>query len=133
MSSIKKLKQRFKWGAIKWLLVGLGTFAIDYFFFILLFGPIKSVVLANSISGSASIAFNYFAHHYWTFEGTKSHRDSGWKYIIYLVGLWVLGTLVLKGLIVMNINPKIAKVIPVFVTTPISYFALRNFVFKAED
>jgi hypothetical protein len=44
----------------------------------------------------------------------------------------VVSTLIIKGLIVINFDPKIAKLIPILVIAPINYFVLNHLVFKKK-
>ena len=133
MKIIELMKKQLDWNMLRWFIVGVTTFAIDYFGFISLYGPIKSVLLANFLSGICSATFNYLAHRYWTFKSDASHVESGAKYALNLLFFWILNTLILKGLITLNISPRIAKVIPVFIVTPFSYFVLNHLVFKKKS
>ena len=116
----------------RWFLVGLTTFTIDYVLFLICFGPIKSVLLANFISGLSSTSFNYFAHHSWTFKTDLARRSTSIRYIVNLAYFWMISTLILKGLISLDLSPRLAKLIPVLIITPFSYFVLKNLVFKKD-
>jgi len=130
MNLIAFIRKQLDWSMLRWFLVGTSTFAIDYVVFLLCFGPIKSVLVANFISGLCSISFNYFAHHRWTFKTEMAHSSSSGRYLLNLGCFWVLNTLILKGLLTLDISPRVAKVIPVLVITPFSYFILNHLVFK---
>ena len=68
-SKLKALKDKyFDYSMLRWGAVGFFTTAGDYLLFVNLYGPIKSVFLANLISTSVATAINYFTHHRWTFK-----------------------------------------------------------------
>ena len=120
---------------LRWFLVGCITFLLDYGIFVSLYGktgPIKSVVVANFCSGIVATTFNYIAHHRWTFKSDAKHTQSGIRYLINLVVFWIIGTLILKGIISLGVTPKLAKLIPVVIVTPFSYFVLNYLVFKKK-
>ena len=120
-------KSMLRWGA-----VGVFTNTIDYFLFILLYGPIKSVVIANLISASIATSINYFSHHRWTFRSDQTHSNSGTKYLINLIFWWFVSTSIIKGLVVLDVDPRIAKLVPFLVIVPVNYFVLNYIVFKKK-
>jgi putative flippase GtrA len=123
----------FDWSMLRWLLVGLLTTATDYIIFISLYGPINSVVISNFISGFVSTSINYFTHYRWTFKSKQNHSKSGTRYLLNLIFWWVVSTLTIKALIVLEIDPKIAKLLPILVIAPINYFVLNHIVFKKKS
>ena len=129
MDTFKNLfkKYRSMW---RWALVGVTTNVIDYFIFLFLYSIIPSVLFANFFSGFVSLTFNYVSHYFWSFKSTLEHKQSGKRYLINLVVIWSLGTVLLKILILSGIDPYIAKIIPLFITAPISFISLNYFVFK---
>ena len=132
-AKIKELKAKyFDWSMIRWVIVGISTTATDYFIFITLYGPIDSVVIANFISALVSTSLNYYSHHRWTFKSEQDHSKSGVRFFINLVFWWVISTLLIKGLIVIDFDPRIAKLIPILVIAPINYFVLNHLVFKKK-
>ena len=132
-AKFKKFKEKyFDWSMLRWVIVGIITTATDYFIFISLYGPIDSVVIANFISAFVATSLNYYSHHKWTFKSEQDHSKSGVRYFINLVFWWVISTLLIKGLIVIDFDPKIAKLIPLLVIAPINYFVLNHLVFKKK-
>jgi putative flippase GtrA len=130
-SKLTALKEKyFDWSMLRWMLVGFTTTATDYLIFISLYGPIDSVVISNFISGVVATSFNYITHHRWTFKSEQDHAKSGSKYLLNLIFWWVVSTLIIKALIVLEIDPKIAKLLPILVNAPINYFVLNHIVFK---
>ena len=94
---------------------------------------IKSVFIANLISSSVSTSINYFTHHKWTFKSDQNHSKSGVKYLLNLIFWWFVSTSIIKGLVVLNIDPKIAKLVPLIVIVPVNYFVLNFVVFKRKN
>lgn len=118
---------------LRWLLVGSVTVGIDWLIFVNLYPRIGSVALTNLISGSFSTAFNYFAHHRWTFKSEQSHVQSGARYGVALFGIYVLNTTLVKVFIVVGIAAGVAKLLAAAIQAPVSYFALNLLVFKRKS
>jgi putative flippase GtrA len=133
-SKLKVLKDKyFDWSMLRWVAVGLATTATDYLIFISIYGPINSVVIANFISGFVSTSINYYTHHRWTFKSDQDHSRSGTRYLINLILWWLVSTSAIKILIVLEIDPKIAKLLPILFIAPINYFVLNHIVFKKKS
>jgi putative flippase GtrA len=122
----------FKKSMLRWAAVGMFTNGIDYFLFLLLYESIRSVFIANLISASIATSINYFSHHRWTFRSDQTHSNSGTKYLINLIFWWLVSTSIIKGLVVLDIDPRIAKLVPFLVIVPVNYFVLNYFVFKKK-
>ena len=132
-SRIKELKNKyFDYSMLRWVLVGVTTTVIDYFVFITLYGPINSVFVVNLISSAVATSLNYFTHHQWTFKSDQNHSRSGVKYLVNLAFWWLVSTSIIKALIVLGIDPKIAKLVPILLIAPINYFVLNKIVFKKK-
>jgi len=132
-SKLMALKDKyFDWSMLRWMLVGFFTTATDYLIFISLYGPVDSVVISNFISGFVATSINYYTHHRWTFKSEQNHSKSGTKYLLNLIFWWVVSTLTIKALIVIEIDPKIAKLMPILIIAPINYFVLNHIVFKKK-
>jgi len=133
-SKLKALKDKyFDYSMLRWGTVGLFTTAVDYLIFINLYGPINSVFLANLISSSTATSINYYSHHRWTFKSNQNHYKSGVKYLLNLAFWWFVSTSIIKALVVLNIDPKIAKLVPLVVIVPVNYFVLNYLVFKKKN
>ena len=133
-TKLKALKDKyFDYSMLRWGAVGLFTNVIDFVLFITLYGTIKSVFIANLISSSVSTSINYFTHHRWTFKSNQNHSKSGAKYLLNLAFWWFVSTSIIKGLVVLNIDPKIAKLVPLIVIVPVNYFVLNFVVFKRKN
>jgi putative flippase GtrA len=133
-TKLKALKDKyFDYSMLRWGAVGLFTNVIDYVLFITLYGTIKSVFIANLISSSVSTSINYFTHHKWTFKSDQNHSKSGMKYLLNLIFWWFVSTSIIKGLVVLNIDPKLAKLVPLIVIVPVNYFVLNFVVFQRKN
>jgi putative flippase GtrA len=132
-SKLKALKDKyFDYSMLRWGMVGLFTTAVDYLLFVNLYGPIDSVFIANLISSAVATSINYYTHHKWTFNSEQNHSRSGVKYLLNLTFWWLVSTSIIKALVVLNIDPKIAKLLPLIVIVPVNYFVLNYIVFKKK-
>jgi putative flippase GtrA len=130
-SKIKALKDKyFDYSMLRWGMVGLFTTAVDYLLFVSLYGPINSVFISNLISTAVATSINYFTHHRWTFKSEQNHSRSGVKYLLNLTFWWLVSTTIIKALVVLDIDPKIAKLVPLIIIVPVNYFVLNYIVFK---
>jgi putative flippase GtrA len=133
-SKFKVLKDKyFDYSMLRWGTVGILTTALDYLLFVNLYGPINSVFIANLISASIATSINYFTHHRWTFKTNQNHSKSGAKYLLNLIFWWLVSTSVIKVLVELDIDPKIAKLAPLVLIVPINYFVLNFIVFKRKS
>ena len=133
-SKFKALKEKyFDYSMLRWGTVGILTTALDYLLFVNLYGPINSVFIANLISASIATSINYFTHHRWTFKTDQNHSKSGAKYLLNLIFWWLVSTSVIKVLVELDIDPKIAKLAPLVLIVPINYFVLNFIVFKRKN
>ena len=133
-SKFKVLKGKyFDYSMLRWGTVGILTTALDYLLFVNLYGPINSVFIANLISASIATSINYFTHHRWTFKTDQNHSKSGAKYLLNLIFWWLVSTSVIKVLVELDIDPKIAKLAPLVLIVPINYFVLNFIVFKRKS
>ena len=132
-SKFKALKEKyFDYSMLRWGTVGLLTTALDYLLFVNLFSLINSVFIANLISASISTSINYFTHHRWTFKTNQNHSKSGAKYLLNLSFWWLVSTSIIKALVVLDMDPKVAKLVPLVLIVPINYFVLNFIVFKRK-
>ena len=133
-SKFKVLKDKyFDYSMLRWGSVGILTTALDYLLFVNLYGPINSVFIANLISASIATSINYFTHHRWTFKTNQNHSKSGAKYLLNLIFWWLVSTSIIKVLVELDIDPKIAKLVPLVLIVPINYFVLNFIVFKKKS
>jgi putative flippase GtrA len=117
---------------VRWGAVGLTTFVIDYSVFITLFQLTSSVLISNLISMSIATSFNYYTHHRWTFKSDQNHAKSSLKYLVNLIFWWVVSTSIIKSLLVLDVDARLAKLAPLALVIPINYFVLNKIVFKKK-
>jgi putative flippase GtrA len=130
-AKFKALKEKyFDYSMLRWGLVGLTTTAIDYTLFVSLYGPINSIFLANLISATVATSINYLTHHRWTFKSDQNHSRSGVKYLLNLIFWWLVSSSLIKSLVVVGFDPRLAKLMPLMLIVPVNYFVLNNLVFK---
>jgi putative flippase GtrA len=131
INNIKNLFTKYN-SIFRWGLVGTSTTVIDYLIFIFAYSKFTSVITANFCAGVFSISFNYFSHYLWTFKSTAIHSKSGAKFLVNLITFWSISTFLLKLLINSGIDPKIAKIIPIFAIAPLSFLSLKFIVFRKK-
>ena len=117
---------------IRWAVIGVTTFTIDYLLFLILFDFNKSVYLSNLISVTIATSFNYYMHHKWTFKTNQHHAKSGVKYLLNLTFWWFTSTTIIKALVESGVDPRFAKIAPLVFIVPINYFVLNKIVFKRK-
>ena len=130
-AKIKKLKDKyFDRSMLRWAAVGTGTTVIDYLIFIMLYGPTNSIFGANLIAAIVATSFNSLTHHRWTFRSNQQHSRSGIKYLVNLSFWWLTSSAIIKSLVVLGVDPRVAKLVPLVFVVPINYFVLNKLVFK---
>jgi putative flippase GtrA len=132
-SKLNALKDKyFDYSMLRWALVGTSTTGIDFLLFIFLFGQINSVYFANLISAFVATTLNYFTHHRWTFKSSENHSRSSFKYLLNLFFWWLISTTLIKLLVELDFDPRVAKLAPLVLIVPINYFVLNKLVFKRK-
>ena len=133
-TKFKALKDKyFEASMLRWGAVGMTTTVIDYLLFISLYGPTDSVFLANLIAASIATSLNYYTHHRWTFKSEQNHSRSGFKYLLNLTFWWFISTSIIQALVMLSIDPKIAKLAPLIFIVPVNYFVLNKLVFRKKS
>ena len=126
-----RFARQLDWNVLRWFVVGSLTLGIDWIIFVNLYRHFHSVALTNLVSGSFSIAFNYIAHHQWTFRNNH-HLQSGRRYIGLLFVGYLLNTILVKAFLVAGVGPGIAKLLAAVIQALVSFFGLKLFVFKTK-
>ena len=117
---------------LRWAAVGITTTVIDYTIFIMLYGATSSVFGSNLFAATAATTFNYLTHHRWTFKSNQQHTKSGVKYLLNLIFWWIVSSSIIKMLVELGVDVKIAKLAPLVFIVPINYFVLNKVVFKRK-
>lgn len=130
-SKFRKFKTKYsEKSLIRWVIVGTTTTVIDYLIFIFLYMQTKSVFFANLVATIAAITFNYVMHYKWTFRSQQQHTSSGFKYLLNLSFWWLTSSLIITSLVMVEIDVRIAKLVPLIFIVPVNYFMLNRIVFK---
>ena len=128
-----KLKDKFfDRSMLRWAVVGITTTAIDYIIFIMLYGASDSVFGSNLVAAGTATAFNYLTHHRWTFKSDQQHASSGVKYLLNIIFWWIVSSSIIKMLVDLGVDVKIAKLAPLVFIVPVNYFVLNGVVFKKK-
>ena len=115
---------------VRWTLVGVSTFLIDFIIFLKLYSTTSSVLFSNFVSGIFSVIFNYLSNYFWSFNSKSDHSKSGLKYLVNLIIIWGVNTFLIKFLILAGIQENYAKLIPALIIAPFSFYSLRFVVFR---
>ena len=130
---LKELRDKyFDRSMLRWALVGITTTAIDYIIFIILYGVTKSVFGSNLVAAATATTFNYLTHHRWTFKSNQHHATSGVKYLLNLIFWWIVSSSIIKMLVGLGVDFRIAKLAPLVFIVPVNYFVLNRVVFKKK-
>ena len=116
----------------KWLIVGFSSLILDVYVFKLVFDRTEKVLLSNFLAALSSTVFNYLMHYFWTFSSLTKHRESLLRYILNICVIWIVGTGLIKTLIVIGSTPLLAKLIAMALVLPVNYFSLKIFVYRAR-
>jgi putative flippase GtrA len=122
----------FDRSVLRWAAVGITTTAIDYLIFIALYGSTSSVFGSNLIASIFATSFNYLTHHRWTFKSNQQHVNTGVRYLLNLSFWWIVSSSIIKTLIAIGVDPKLAKLVPLILIVPINYFVLNKIVFNKK-
>jgi len=122
----------FERSVLRWAAVGITTTAIDYLIFIALYGSTSSVFGSNLIASIFATSFNYLTHHRWTFKSNQQHVNTGVRYLLNLSFWWIVSSSIIKTLIAIGVDPKLAKLVPLILIVPINYFVLNKIVFNKK-
>ena len=117
---------------LRWAAVGITTTVIDYTIFIMFYGATDSVFGSNLFAATAATTFNYLTHHRWTFKSNQQHTRSGVKYLLNLIFWWIVSSSIIKILVEVGVDVKIAKLAPLVFIVPVNYFVLNKVVFRKK-
>lgn len=127
---MNRFLQTISTSLVRWFFVGAATFVIDYTLFLKVFEVTNLVAFSNAISAVFSLSFNFSAHYYWTFSSSVSKLKSSLRYVLNSFGVWLVATSILKLLIVLGVQPEIAKFLPTILLMPLTFFTLKKFVYQ---
>ena len=115
---------------LRWIVIGVTTFSIDYILFLSLYKISNSVVISNFFSAGLATLLNYILNYNWSFHSEKIKVKSSIKYFLNLIFWWLISTTIIAILIIYKVSPEIAKIAPMIFIVPVNYFILKLFVFR---
>ena len=120
----------------RFILIGLLTVLIDYFFYIIFIQIISNISIAKSISFISGALFAYFANGYWTFNRL---RRSGIQFVLfaslYLSSLSInvlINTFLIELGLTNNfiINVNFSFLVATSISALCNYMGMKYIVFK---
>ena len=115
---------------LRWIVIGVTTFSIDYILFLSLYKISNSVVISNFFSAGLATLLNYILNYNWSFHSEKIKVKSSIKYFLNLIFWWLISTTIIATLISYKVSPEMAKIAPMIFIVPVNYFILKLFVFR---
>jgi putative flippase GtrA len=120
----------------RWLrfgVVGLLNFLVDYGLFLLLFKLFGvQLLVANSIAVLVAASHSYLWNKLWTFQDLTRGRTAWRRYVVFL--MFNLSGLVLANVVILVlihlITPELAKLGSIGVTAIWNYWTSRRFVYR---
>jgi putative flippase GtrA len=114
---------------LKWFVVGSITFGLELVFFLVFFQATGIIPLSNFVAIFISTSFNYLTHKYWTFETSKQSRFMLFRYILVILTVYLYSNPSVAYFNSLFDNAFLAKAFSILLIAPISYLAMRSFVF----
>jgi putative flippase GtrA len=126
------MKPTLRTSAIRYLMVGVASFAIDFGGLVLLHGVLGVYLpVATAVAFLTSVGFNFFLNRMWSFDAAV-HPVAG-QAVRYgmLVGLnLVLNVLIVSALTAGHLDYRLAKIASTSVVTLVNFTMLRIWVFR---
>jgi len=117
---------------IRFALIGLECTVLTYLVFIILLHYfLINYTISFMVGYIAGIFLGFIFNKIWTFESNRKVSKEIWQYfIVYFIALMV-GTLMIRFLVnTYSLNPLIANIPTIGVTTMINFFGTKIFAFK---
>ncbi len=133
MEVVKNItKQLYRHSLVRYVVIGGTTFCLDFFLLVLLHGVLHvNLLIAATISYWSSIAFNFLANRFWTFEATETHIAKHAAAYGILLGFNYLFTLVFITVGThLGLKYTVAKILSVAVQMSWTYLAYKKIIFK---
>ena len=131
---ISKIKKLFEYQIIRFLFVGGLNTMVGYGIYALLIYLGVNLYIANTISTIIGIFHSYLWNRYFTFKSKEKALAEIFKFISVYVVSYSLGMLTLFiSSKVFNIDPYVAGLINLVITTLISWFGHKYFSFRKKE
>jgi putative flippase GtrA len=113
--------------------VGVLNFAVDYGLFLVLFKVVGLPLLAaNSIAVLAAASHSYLWNKHWTFQDSATGRRAWQRYLVFLgfnlSGLALANLVIL--VLVQILSPALAKLGSIAITAIWNYWTSHRFVYR---
>ena len=117
---------------IKFICVGAVCTVINYFsFFLLLNFFYTNFFLASASGYLIGLLFGYFFNRVWTFQADEDFLIQKIKYLSTYIFSLIIGLLALNVLVKkLNLEPEIANIYVILVTTILNFLGTKVWVFK---
>ena len=117
---------------IKFICVGVACTVINYFsFFLLLNFFYTNFFLASASGYLIGLLFGYFFNRVWTFHADEDFLIQKIKYLSTYIFSLIIGLLALNVLVKkLNLEPEIANIYVILVTTILNFLGTKVWVFK---
>ena len=115
----------------RWAAVGAVTMALDIGIFSTATAQNWSAASANLVAIPVSTAFNYAAHHSWSFKSSQPHTSTLPKFLANLAFLYASNTVLVSTLLNFGLTPALSKIATMPVQIPLNYLVLRRWVFRS--
>ena len=117
---------------IKFICVGVACTVINYFsFFLLLNFFYTNFFLASASGYLIGLLFGYFFNRVWTFQADEDFLIQKIKYLSTYIFSLIIGLLALNVLVKkLNLEPEIANIYVILVTTILNFLGTKVWVFK---
>lgn len=133
MERVKNVSQKlYRHSFVRYVAIGGTTFALDFFFLILLHGILDiNIIVAATVAYWTSIVFNFLANRFWTFEATETHIAKHAAAYGMLLAMNYLFTVGFIGAAThFGMHYTIAKIISVAIQMTWTYIAYKKMIFK---
>lgn len=133
MENVKRFSKKiYSHSFVRYIIIGGGTFAIDFLLLVLLHGFLGiNVLVAATISYWTSIVFNFISNRFWTFGATETHIIKHIAYYGVLLVLNYIFTIAFIGIATDHgMHYTYAKILAVAIQMSWTYFAYKKIIFR---
>jgi putative flippase GtrA len=116
----------------RFLVVGVSSTCVNYGVYLLIYLVVRmDYDLAFIIGFLSGVACGYLLNRAWTFQiRSGGHKRYVWRYLIVYITSLLIGLAVVRWSVKwLGLDPIIANLCPILVTTFINYVGIRHWVF----
>ena len=117
---------------LRFCLVGLESTILNYLVFLIMVYFISINYTLSYITGFiVGTFFGYFFNKVWSFESKNKYSKEIINYFLFYVASLIIGTFLIRILVnSFNINPLVANIPVIGITTIMNFFGTKIFAFK---